>query len=108
MAIRFVCGKPGGGKSLFAVKLITKELLTGNRIVVTNVALKMDEFRAYLEAEGFTGELERRLQILEGDEPRQFFLFRGRGLSFEQSPRARDLGPVLDCSKQKIETPRLA
>jgi len=108
MAITFVCGKPGGGKSLFGVRLIVKELLTGNRQIVTNVAVKIDELRKYLEAEGFTGELERRIQVLDGDEPRTFFLYRGRGQAFHQSPRAKDLGPVLDCSRQYIETARLA
>ena len=49
MSIHFIAGKPGGGKTLFSVRLIVDELIKGRRPIVTNVALKLDMVNAYLQ-----------------------------------------------------------
>ena len=41
--IHFIVGKPGGGKSYYAVLQICHELLHGSRCVVTNLPLRLDE-----------------------------------------------------------------
>jgi len=76
--------------------------------VVTNVAIKLEEFRAYLDARGFKGELERRLELLSENEPREFYLRRGRGRVFRKQERSKELSAVIDCSREWIETPALA
>jgi len=83
MAIHFISGKPGNGKSLYAVRLIIDELVHGNRTVVTNVALKEKELREYLDKEypSFMGDLSSRLRILTTEETGQFWLIRGAALS---------------------------
>lgn len=91
MAIHFVCGKPGGGKTLYAVKLIIDEIVCGNRDIVTNVALKLGELNAYLQ-DKFPRAFERyvigsgrtlvdRIRIIDEDELRTFYIFRGNGVS---------------------------
>jgi hypothetical protein len=47
VSIHFISGKPGGGKSLYATKLVFEELRFGNRQIVTNLALKPGELNAY-------------------------------------------------------------
>jgi hypothetical protein len=49
MSIHFVSGKPGGGKSMYGVKLIVEELTHGNRMVVTNVPLHLGRLNEYLQ-----------------------------------------------------------
>ena len=49
MSIHFVSGKPGGGKSLYGLKLITDEIIHGTRHIVTNVPLKLGRLNQYLQ-----------------------------------------------------------
>jgi hypothetical protein len=51
MSIHFLSGKPGGGKSLYAVRLCLDELLYGSRCIVTNLPLKLDELNSYLQVQ---------------------------------------------------------
>lgn len=73
--ITFITGKPGGGKSYYALRLIEDELVNGTRLITTNIELKLPELRelvldrhmpelrsrceklatAYLEKEQFAG-----------------------------------------------------
>jgi len=108
VSINFLCGKPRNGKSLYAMRLIERALLNDSRIVVTNVAIKWDEFKKHLEERGFSGELEKRLQILEGEEVKSFYRFRGRGRQFRMGERGKGLEPLVDCSRVYLESELLA
>lgn len=79
MSIHFITGKPGGGKSLVAVKYVVDELVHGTRTVVTNLGLKLPELNEYLQREfPFVGvDIFRRIRILEHEEVFQFWLHRG-------------------------------
>jgi len=89
MAIDFLSGKPGGGKTLLAVEMIVRELVGSGRVVVTNVPLRLPELNEFLQKEHpkVLVVLSERLQILTDDEMFMFFLYRGNG---------RKLGVVLD------------
>lgn len=76
--IHFVQGKPGGGKTLYALRLIIAELVRGNRRVVTNVALKLPELNEYLQIKypKETINLFERVRILQEAELKTFWQFR--------------------------------
>lgn len=80
MAIHFISGKPGGGKSLFAVRQIISELRNGNKIVVTNVPLLLPRLNEYLQ-ETFPKDppidLFTRVRMLSDDQIKTFWEFRG-------------------------------
>src|ERR1700677_3409611 len=46
--INFYCGKPRNGKSYAAMREIVRELLTGDRLIITNVAVKILDVWEYL------------------------------------------------------------
>jgi len=87
MSIHFISGKPGGGKTLYSVRLILDELLFTNRTIVTNVPLKLAALNQYLQ-ENHPKAFTRRftdtgrhitddiILLTEDDLPR-FFTFRG-------------------------------
>lgn len=86
--IRFIAGKPGNGKSLYASWLVILELVYGNRPIVTNLALRMDPWvdgrgRArkglvrFLEDEyGESFDARRRVLILNDTEVKRFYAYR--------------------------------
>jgi len=51
MSVHFISGKPGGGKTLYAVKLIIEELLHGTRPIFTNISLNAGRLSEYLQAQ---------------------------------------------------------
>ena len=96
MSIHFISGKPGAGKSRYAMKLIADEIMYGFRPVLTNVPVKMGELNAYLQerfGQAFLKALMRRADIsrpdcvmpcladivtvFEDEEMAGFFTFRG-------------------------------
>lgn len=79
MAIKAISGKPGGGKSMFATKLIIEELVHGSRCVVTNLPLRLPELNAYLQEKypEKTINLFERVFMLDDDQAGQFWLHRG-------------------------------
>jgi len=80
MSVHFICGKPGGGKSLYAMRLVADELLKGSRPVVTNLAINFSELWVYLKSHGYSGgdvHIRSRVRILEETELKHFFCFRG-------------------------------
>lgn len=91
MSIHFISGKPGGGKTLYSVRLIMDELIRGDRLVVTNVSLKLGEVNKYLQDKA-PSSYERRLELdkyahitdrvllIGEDELGKFFTFRGGGV----------------------------
>jgi len=86
--LRFVCGYTGGGKSQFAAGQLITELRSGNRCIITNLAVEMGPWvdgrgkarRGLKESliqqyhEDF--DCERRVRILRDDEVRYFFRHR--------------------------------
>lgn len=94
MAVQFLTGKPGGGKTLFAVKLIVKELVNGQRPIVTNVPLKMGELNEYLQKTypHTDTKVIQRVKILKDEET--FYFYRHRGTE-------RDI--ILDVKGDKID-----
>ena len=49
MSIHFISGKPGGGKTLYSVRLIVDELVNGSRTIITNVPIKIGRLNEYLQ-----------------------------------------------------------
>ena len=75
--INFISGKPGGGKSLYAVMQVCWELEHTERHIVTNLALKLPELAEWChEHIPRAVDLPSRLRILEDSEVREFFLYR--------------------------------
>jgi len=78
MSVHFICGKPGGGKSLYGMKLILEELRFGNRLVVTNLALNLPRLNEYLQ-KTYPKEdiiLRDRIKLLDEESCKKFWLFR--------------------------------
>lgn len=69
MSIHFISGKPGGGKTLYSVKLIIDELVHGHRLIVTNVPLKLDRINEYLQTrhEKAYGALKMAVSVQSGE-----------------------------------------
>jgi len=81
MSIHFISGKPGGGKTLYSVKLIIDELVYGHRCVITNVPLKLGELNAYLQKKypHKTIDLHQRVRLFSEEEMKGFFTIRPVG-----------------------------
>lgn len=79
MSIHFISGKPGGGKSLFALRMVVRELVDTQRNVVTNLPIVWGELNAYLQAKypDKSIDLFARLRLLKEDEVPSFYRFRG-------------------------------
>lgn len=75
--INFIIGKPGGGKSLLAMRLLVDELTHGTRYVVTNLAIKTEALAEYLHKQGVACDIAARLRILNEDEVGNFWLVEG-------------------------------
>lgn len=95
--ITFVTGKPGDGKSMYGMKLICDTLLNSNRIVATNIAVKLPELRAYLISKGWKPkpgrDIRDRVIILDHEDVFEFYRFRSGGYVLPPSPdwvRARE------------------
>ena len=81
MSIHAISGKPGGGKSLYAVKMVLEELLHGHRVVITNLALNLGAINEYLQREFPQKNVDvfERIRILNDDETGSFWTFRPKG-----------------------------
>ena len=80
-AIEYIGGLPGGGKSMYAVKLVLDELMFGHRPIVTNLALKLGRIQEYLHEMGFAVHVARRVFLLDSPQAiRQFYLRRTHDL----------------------------
>lgn len=84
MAIHAISGKPGGGKSMYAMKLLIHELVFGSRVVVTNLAINEGGLNEYLQENfphlwrsGRSFNLSERLRIIDEDEMGKFWTIRG-------------------------------
>src|ERR1041384_2429550 len=78
MSIRFISGKPGGGKTLRAVNVIFEELRHTDRNIITNVPLKRGRCREYLQEKyGTDFNFSERVRSLKLEEVGQFYLHYG-------------------------------
>ena len=67
MSVHFISGKPGGGKSLYAVRLVVDELVHGSRVVITNLPLELGRLNEFLQERfpGKTVDIFQRIVLLE-------------------------------------------
>lgn len=79
MAIHFISGKPGSGKSLYGVHLLIREIVDGTRNVVTNLPLHPGRLNEYLQLKYPDRDLRllQRLTVMTELEARQFWQHRG-------------------------------
>lgn len=81
MAIHFVTGRPGAGKSFYSMKLIIEELRGTERRIVTNLAIIPENLAEMLhEKHGETFDLLNRLHLISDDEIEFFYCHRGSGI----------------------------
>jgi len=80
MSIHGISGKPGGGKSLYAMRMVIDELLHGNRPIITNLAIKLPELNEYLQREhpNKVIDLFARVRLLDDSETGRFWTVRPR------------------------------
>jgi hypothetical protein len=84
MAVHFISGKPGGGKSLYSLRLIVYELVHGSRYIFTNIVIKLEALVAYLQ-ENHPGrdwhhEVNHRVQMFLEQEAAEFWCYRPNGV----------------------------
>jgi len=69
VSVHFISGKPGGGKTLYSLKLIIEELVYGSRPIFTNIPIHAGRLSEYLQ-EKFPNkqiDLLTRLVLLDDD-----------------------------------------
>jgi hypothetical protein len=78
MAIHAISGKPGGGKSMYSVKLILDELVWGSRVIITNVPLDLARLNEYLQKEhpNKSVDLHARVRLMDEDMTQEFWTYR--------------------------------
>jgi len=81
MSIHAISGKPGGGKTMYSVKLILHELLYGSRVIITNVGLLAGEINAYIQKNypNKSVNLFERLILIDEEQMGVFFTIRPPG-----------------------------
>jgi hypothetical protein len=79
MSIHIILGKPGAGKSLYAVRRLIDELRDTERNIVTNLPVRPDRLNEYLQTKWPDRDfrLLQRLRMLTDDEVKQFWTIRG-------------------------------
>lgn len=111
--IHFVTGKPGGGKSLFAVGQIIEELRTSNRLIATNLRLRLDELEAHMQREygenragSLAGEpWTARVRLLTDLEAKRFWLYPANGCDITERTQE---GETNDKGVAQIDFPNWA
>ncbi len=92
MSLRFIVGKPGGGKSFVGTKMILDDLARSEVMVVTNIPLVWGECNAYLQENHPTVcvDLHERLRMLDDREVFEFYRYRSGGLELDPSPDSHE------------------
>jgi len=81
MSSRAISGRPGGGKSYYAVKLLLRELFSTDRPIVTNLPLRLENIVKFCISKGREDiDVYDRIQILEDDQVPEFWRYRGNGV----------------------------
>jgi len=75
--IKFISGKPGGGKTLYAVSIIEQVLVSTSDYVVTNIPINIGNLQDLLLSKGFDIHVPDRLRILTEEETSTFWRHRG-------------------------------
>lgn len=90
MSVKFIVGKPGGGKSMFGTKLIIEDLVYTGATIVTNIPLKLPELNEYIQKKYPKADVDihERVVILDEDDVFEFYRFRSGGLVLRPSPDA--------------------
>ena len=116
MSVHFISGKPGGGKTLYAMRLIVEELVRGTRMIVTNVPINLGRLNEYLQEKypafyerhfcvgdaniimadhedkfrtgANFGHISDRILLIDEEELGHFFTFRGNGVRLESITNA--------------------
>lgn len=78
MSIHFISGKPGGGKTLYGMKLLIEELVYGQRLIITNIAVNLGRLNEYLQKKhpDLSIDLRRRMKILSDEQCSEFWKHR--------------------------------
>lgn len=80
MSCHFLTGKPGGGKTLYAMALMGDELLCGNRHIVTNIPVNLPELAAWVDARRPGQNVMERVHLLDdAKETGKFWCYRPGG-----------------------------
>jgi len=107
MSLHFLSGKPGGGKSYFALKLLVDELRNGRRAISTNLPLVLPELANYLhERYDDTFDMLNRIRVLTQEETAQFWLHPCKGVDLTDTVTIRvreKLVTQVDYSKRPAE-----
>lgn len=105
MPIHTILGKPGSGKSLYATTLLIRELVDGNKNIVTNLPLHPGRLNEYLQEKhpGLDCRMAQRLRMLTDEELREFWKFRG---PIESGGKGPELLPALICNPMVGESAR--
>lgn len=79
MSIHIILGKPGAGKSRYALAKVVDELVHGEKNIVTNLPIKVPELNEYLQKKWPDRDcrLLQRLRMIDENEMREFWKFRG-------------------------------
>jgi len=95
--IHFITGLPGGGKSYTAVRHVVRELLHGERFIVTNLPLKLPELAEYCHEHGKdVVDVGERVRLLTEEETGEFWLYEGPGRKHEGRRTVKQGNKVLD------------
>lgn len=81
-----IFGKKGGGKSYYGLRnYIMRELVYGNRVVCSTLALNLEELSAYLAAKYPHKDIDvnKRVRMLSREEGQRFWLHRQPGVDLE-------------------------
>lgn len=84
-----ITGRPGGGKTLHAVRILCERLRSSPSLrVVTNLPLRLPELNEYLQG----CNVVSRVRILSEDEVRHFWRYRGQRLGAAGEPLGEVVG----------------
>lgn len=85
-----IIGKKGSGKSFLATKLSLAVVAQSDRILVTNLPLRLGECKAYMAEHwpAFSDDLHDRIEIIEDVKLlKRFWLYRGNGWTIPDIPK---------------------
>lgn len=91
-----IFGKYGSGKSLLGAHLVERALLEDQRPIVTTLALNLRELNHYMQERhpGRDTRVHQRILLLDKEQMRRFWRYRGLVAWGEYGQEARVLGPV--------------
>lgn len=103
-----VLGKFGSGKSRYGTELVAQELLTGERPIVTTLALNIAALNAYVQRRKPNRDCRtwQRVFVLDKHQMKHFWRYRGVESIGEYGQDPFVLGPCGDKSKERAPDPR--